>query len=205
MESSLFEIFESVKNRRIFVLQSIFPDPNRQLMQLFLILDALKRAAAKDVTVILPYYGYARQDRLDKPGTPITAKLMADLISISGVSRIITMDLHSEQIEGFFDIPVQHLLSRSLLIPFCQSLELKNLIVMAPDKGGIKIAVSYAKQIGCPVGLMEKVRIDPYHVNIQFFIGEVADCTVLIPDDMCSTGEPSYKQLLLVKKRGQNK
>lgn len=180
-------LLEPVQNKNVYVIQSLFPNGNEHLIELLLIIDALKRASAKHITVILPYYAYARQDRLDKHGVPISAKVVANLLKIGGIHRLITLDLHSEQIEGFFDFPVEHLLSRSLLIPYLKTHLFDNPIVIAPDKGGIKIAVNYAKSLGFPVGLIEKERINPYQVNIQFFVGDVKDRTVILPDDMCST------------------
>jgi ribose-phosphate pyrophosphokinase len=182
------EILEEVQGRHVFVLQSFGSDPNIYFMELFIILDALKRASAASLTVVLPYYGYARQDRVDKPGTPITAKLIANLLTCAGTDHLITMDLHSEQIEGFFDIPVEQLSSRTLLIPYCESLELKNAVVVAPDKGGIKIASAYAKQLNLPIALVDKERIDSFRVEMRLFVGDVKGKTVLLPDDMCSTG-----------------
>lgn len=182
------QILESVQQRQVFVIQSLFPDPNRHLMELLIMLDALKRAAAASITVILPYYGYARQDRLDKPGVSITAKLLADLLTQAGTTRVLTMDLHSEQIEGFFDIPIQQVLSRQLLIPYCATLNLDNLIIVAPDKGGIKIASDYARQLNTPMALVDKERINAFQVGMHLFVGDVHGKTVLIPDDMCSTG-----------------
>ncbi|MDP1880698.1 MAG: ribose-phosphate diphosphokinase [Parachlamydiaceae bacterium] len=196
------QLLESVQNRNVYVIQSLFPNINQHLIELLLIIDALKRASAKQITIILPYYGYARQDRLDKSGVPISAKVVANLLKISGIHRLITLDLHSEQIEGFFDIPVEHLLSRSLLIPYCRTHQFDNPIVIAPDKGGIKIAVNYAKALGFPVGLIEKERINPYQVNIQFFVGDVKDRTVILPDDMCSTGSTLIQAAEACKKLG---
>jgi ribose-phosphate pyrophosphokinase len=181
------EILEDVQGRRVFVLQTLGSDPNFHLMELFIILDALKRASAASITAILPYYGYARQDRLDKRGVPITAKLVANLLTCAGTNQLITVDLHSEQIEGFFDIPVHHLVSRTLLIPYCASLYLENLVVVAPDKGAIKIASDYAKQLNVPIALIEKERIDSFRVEMRLFVGDVKGKTVLLPDDMCST------------------
>lgn len=181
------EILESVQGRDIFVLQSLGENPNLYLMELFIILDALKRASAASITVILPYLAYARQDRLDKPGVPISAKLVANLLTQAGTDHLITMDLHSEQIEGFFDIPVYQLLSRTLLIPYCASLGLENMVVVAPDKGGIKIASAYARGLGSPIALIDKERIDSFQVAMRLFIGDVRGKTVLLPDDMCST------------------
>jgi ribose-phosphate pyrophosphokinase len=181
------ELLEHVQGHHVFVIQSLGADPNFYLMELFIILDALKRASAASLTVVAPYYGYARQDRLDKIGVPITAKLVANLMTCAGTDSLITMDLHSEQIEGFFDIPVHHLSSRQLLIPYCSSLDLEDLVIVAPDKGGIKIASSYAKQLNVPIALVDKERIDSFHVEMRLFVGDVKNKTVLLPDDMCST------------------
>ena len=181
------EIQESVAGRHIFVLQSLGPNLNLYYMELFILLDALKRGGADYLTVVLPYYGYARQDRLDKPGVSITAKLIADLLTQAGANHLITMDLHSEQIEGFFNIPVQHLLSRALLIPYCKALQLENLVVVAPDKGSIKIASAYAKELDAPIALVDKERIDSFRVEMRLFVGDVKGKTVLLVDDMCST------------------
>jgi ribose-phosphate pyrophosphokinase len=181
------EILESVQGRDTFVLQSLGENPNIHLMELFIILDALKRAAAASITVVLPYFAYARQDRLDRPGVAITAKLIADLLTTAGANQLITMDLHSEQIEGFFDIPVHQLLSHTLLIPYCAALNLENLVVVAPDKGGIKIASAYARELDVPIALIEKERIDPFRVEMRLFVGDVKGKAVLLPDDMCST------------------
>ncbi|MFI5342685.1 MAG: ribose-phosphate diphosphokinase [Chlamydiales bacterium] len=181
------EILEPVKSRHVFVIQSLFADPNIHLMELLIMIDAFKRAATASITAVIPYYGYARQDRINKPGVAITAKLIADLLTKAGADRIITLDLHAEQIEGFFDIPVEHLLSRSVLIDYCSKLNLENAIIVAPDKGGIKIAGAYSRQLEWPIALIDKERIDPLHVVMHLFVGEVAGRTVLLPDDMCST------------------
>jgi ribose-phosphate pyrophosphokinase len=184
------EILEPVLGKDVFVIQALKGNLNSYLMELFIMLDALKRAGAQMITVVLPYYGYSRQDRLDKPGVSITAKLIADLLTQAGAQRLITMDLHSEQIEGFFDIPVDHLHSRHLMISHCKklSLDLKNAIVVAPDKGGIKIASAYAQMLDIPLALIDKERIDPFHVEMRLFLGDVAGKTVLLTDDMCATG-----------------
>lgn len=181
------EITEAVQGRHVFVLQSLGTDPNFHLIELFLILDALTRGSVASVTAVLPYYVYARQDRLDRPGVPITAKLIANLLTRAGAHGLITMDLHAEQIEGFFDIPVQHLLSCSLLIPYCATLGLENAVVVAPDKGGIKIAGAYAKKLNVPLALIDKERINPFEVKMRLFVGDVKNKTVLLTDDMCST------------------
>lgn len=181
------EILEPVRRREVYVLQTLGENPNIQFMELLIILDALKRADAASITVVIPYLAYTRQDRVDKPGEPITAKLIANLLTQAGAKRLITMDLHSEQIEGFYDIPVQQLLSRKLFLSYCESLELKNVVVVAPDKGGIKIASAYARDLDVPLALIDKERIDSFQVEMRLFVGDVKGKTVLLPDDMCST------------------
>lgn len=182
------QLLEPVQKRHVFVMQSFFDDPNIHLMEMLIIIDALKRGGAETITAVIPYYGYARQDRIDKPGVPVTAKLIADILTQAGAGRVITLDLHSEQIEGFFDIPVDHLLSSSLIIDYCINLRLENAVVVAPDKGGIKLATAYSRKLGLPIALIDKERVDPFHVKMLLFVGDVAGKTVLLPDDMCTTG-----------------
>lgn len=181
------ELLEPVQGRNVIVFQSLGENPNFHFMELFILLDAMKRGGADSITVILPYYAYARQDRVDKPGMPITAKLVADLLVQAGTNHLITVDLHSEQIEGFFDIPVRQLLSRDLLIPYCQSLHVEDVVVVAPDKGGIKIAAAYAKALNVPIALIDKERINSFQVEMRLFVGNVKDKCVILIDDMCST------------------
>lgn len=182
------EIQENVMRRNVCVLQSVGSNPNFYYFELFILLDALKRAGAQSLTVILPYYAYARQDRIDKPGVSITAKLIADLLTTAGGTRLVTIDLHSEQIEGFFNIPVHHLLSRSLLLPYFSSFNFEDVVVVAPDNGGIKIASAYAKELKVPMALIDKERINAFQVETRLFVGDVKGKTVLLTDDMCSTG-----------------
>lgn len=182
------ELLETVSGRETYVFQSLAFEPNNYLMELLLVVDALKRGGAASITAILPYYAYARQDRIDVPGVAIGAKLVADMLTAAGVQRVIAMDLHSEQIEGFFNIPVEHLLSRSLLLSYFTTLDLENCVVVAPDKGGIKIASAYAKQLSIPLAMIDKIRVDAYRVEMHLFVGEIAGRTVLLPDDMCTTG-----------------
>lgn len=180
------QILEPVRNQSVSVVQSLFPNPNFQLMELLIIIDALKRSGASSIHAILPYYCYARQDRVNKSGSPITAKLVANLLTKAGVDHVVTLDLHSDQIEGFFDIPVTQLRAAPLLIESCKELALENCIVVAPDKGSIKIASAYGKALGFPIALIDKKRIDPLQTETHLFIGDVAGKTVLLPDDMCS-------------------
>lgn len=181
------DILEPIQGHDVFVFQSLGGNPNFHIVETLIMLDALKRASASSITVILPYFAYARQDRIDRPGTPITAKLMANLLTNAGADYLITMDLHSEQIEGFFDIPVHQLLSSSFLIPFCKSLQFENPVVVAPDKGGIKLATVYARELDVPIALIDKERVDSFQVKMRLFVGDVKGKTVILPDDMCST------------------
>ncbi|WP_068467974.1 ribose-phosphate diphosphokinase [Candidatus Protochlamydia phocaeensis] len=181
------DILEPVQGRSVYVLQSPALNPNTYLMELFIMIDALKRASADFITVILPYYAYARQDRLCPPNTSITAKLVANFLATAGIDHLITLDLHSEQIEGFFDLPFTHLVSRPILLSYCKQFSLENAIIVAPDKGAIKIASAYAKQLNLPIALIDKERINAFQVNLNLFVGDVAGKTVFIPDDMCST------------------
>lgn len=182
------QILESVRERDVFVLQSVSLDPNFYLMELLIILDALRRASARSLNVILPYYGYCRQDRQDKPRQPITAKLVANLLVTAGAMRIITVDLHASQLQGFFDIPVEHLRARKTLVEEIRKMDLKNCIVAAPDIGSIKIARSLSKELGAELAVIEKQRITAMEVVNAVIIGDVKGKDVLLADDMLATG-----------------
>lgn len=183
------QIQESVRGRNVFLVQSVARDPNYYLMELLILLDACKRASAKNIVALLPYFGYARQDRKDKPRVPITAKLVADLLVTAGATRVLTMDLHAGQIQGFFDVPVDNLYARPLLAAAVEAEGIDNLVVVAPDLGAIKIARAYANQLHADFAVMDKRRISTEEVSILSLIGEVAGRNVLLVDDMCSTGE----------------
>lgn len=182
------EICEDVRNRDVYILQSIALNPNFYLMELLIIIDALRRSSAKSITAIIPYFGYARQDKIDAPRTPITAKLLANLLTKSGAGHIITMELHSPQVEGFFDIPLDHLSSHPILIKRCLELELNDFMMVSPDIGGSKIASSFARELGVKMAIIDKRRLSPSQVEHKMFIGDVKDRDVIITDDMCSTG-----------------
>jgi len=180
------EILEDVYEKDVFVLQTIALDPNEYLMELLIIIDALKRASAKSVVVIIPYFGYCRQDRKDKSGEPITAKLVANLLTSAGTTRLITLDLHARQLEGFFEIPVDHLLCQSVLTAAAENYLSKERAVVAPDLGSIKVAKKMAIPLHADLALIEKTRISPQEVKMTL-IGDVKGKDVLIGDDMCST------------------
>jgi ribose-phosphate pyrophosphokinase len=182
------KIGEDVRGRDIFVLQPTCPDVNENLVELLIMLDAFRRASARRITAVLPYYGYARQDRKDQPRVPITAKLIANLITTAGADRVLTMDLHAQQIQGFFDIPVDHLYAFPVLSSYFMKKRLPNLTVVSPDVGGIKMARAYAKVLNTDLAIVDKRRTGPKEVEAMNLIGEVKGRNVLIPDDMISTG-----------------
>ena len=177
---------ESIRGRDVFLVQSTFPNSDN-LMELLLMIDAAKRASAKHIIAVMPYFGWARQDRKDKPRVSIGAKLVADMLSCAGIDRLITMDLHADQIQGFFNVPVDHLYASGVLLPYVQSLRLKNLVIASPDVGGSKRASTYAKYLGCPLVLCNKTRARANVVESIQIIGDVKDKNVIIVDDMVDT------------------
>ncbi len=181
------KIMEDVRGRDVFIVQPTCPPVNDNVMELLIMLDAFRRASARRITAVLPYYGYARQDRKDQPRVPITAKLMANLITVGGAHRVLTMDLHAQQIQGFFDIPVDHLYAYPVLSSYFRQKNLKDLTVVSPDVGGIKMARAYAKGLGADLAIVDKRRSGPNEVEAMNLIGEVKGRTVLIPDDMIAT------------------
>lgn len=182
------QVLDNVRGRDVFVIQSIAKDPNNYLMELLILIDALKRASAKSIAAVIPYFGYARQDRKDKPRVPITAKLVADLLETAGVTRVLTMDLHAGQIQGFFNIPVDNLFARPFLAEAIQNLRIENLVVMAPDLGAIKKARAFANHLKADFALIDKRRVSTEVVEAYAIIGQVDGRDVVIVDDLCSTG-----------------
>lgn len=181
------QILESVRGQDVFVLQTIALDPNNYLMELLIIVDALKRASAKSIAAVIPYFGYSRQDRKDKPRVPITAKLVANLMVDAGVTRVLTMDLHAGQIQGFFDIPVDNLYGRPCLAQAFTGYASGELVVVAPDVGSVKLARSYANHLGADLAIVDKQRFNAHDVEVVTLIGDVKGKYVLLADDMCST------------------
>ena len=177
---------QSIRGRDVFLVQSTFP-PSDNLMELLLMIDAAKRASAKSINAVIPYFGWARQDRKDKPRVSIGAKLVADLLNAAGIDRLITMDLHADQIQGFFDVPVDHLYASGVLLPYLQSLNLDNLVIASPDVGGSKRANTFAKYLGCPLVLCNKTRSRANVVDSMQIIGEVKGKNVVLVDDMVDT------------------
>lgn len=177
---------ESIRGRDVFLVQSTFPTSDN-LMELLLMIDAAKRASARQVVAVIPYFGWARQDRKDKPRVSIGAKLVADVLSVAGIDRLITMDLHADQIQGFFNVPVDHLYASGVILPYLQSLQLEDLVIASPDVGGSKRANTYAKYLGCPLVLCNKTRARANIVESMQIIGDVKGKNVVLVDDMVDT------------------
>jgi ribose-phosphate pyrophosphokinase len=181
------EINESVRGMDVFAIQSICSPVNNNLMELLIMIDALKRASAERITAVLPYYGYARQDRKVSPRAPITAKLVADLITVAGTSRILTMDLHAGQIQGFFNIPVDHLFAAPVLLEYLKSLQ-NDTVMVSPDAGGVERARAFAKRLDASLAIIDKRRDAPNVSEVMNIIGNVKGMVAVILDDMVDTG-----------------
>lgn len=192
---------ESIRGRDVFLVQSTFPNSDN-LMELLLMIDAAKRASARQIIAVIPYFGWARQDRKDKPRVSIGAKLVADLLSAAGINRLITMDLHADQIQGFFNVPVDHLYASGILLPYLQSLKLDNLAIASPDVGGSKRANAYAKYLGCPLVLCNKTRARANVVATMQIIGDVKGKNVVLVDDMVDTAGTITKAADIMKEAG---
>ncbi len=192
---------ESIRGQYIYLVQSTFPNSDN-LMELLLMIDAARRASAYKVIAVIPYYGWARQDRKDKPRVSIGAKLIADMLTVAGVDRVITMDLHADQIQGFFNVPVDHLYASTIFIPYIKSLQLDNLVIASPDVGGSKRAGSYSKHLEVPMVLCHKTREKANVVGEMKIIGDVAGKNVIIVDDMVDTAGTLCKAANLMIENG---
>ncbi|MBP5257970.1 MAG: ribose-phosphate pyrophosphokinase [Prevotella sp.] len=192
---------ESIRGRDVFLVQSTFPNSDN-LMELLLMIDAAKRASARHIIAVMPYFGWARQDRKDKPRVSIGAKLIADILGVAGIDRLITMDLHADQIQGFFDVPVDHLYASGVLLPYIKTLNLEDLVIASPDVGGSKRANTYAKYLRCPLVLCYKTRARANVVASMQIIGDVKGKNVIIVDDMVDTAGTITKAADLMKKAG---
>jgi ribose-phosphate pyrophosphokinase len=181
------QIQENVRGEDVFVIQPTCTPVDRNLMELLLILDALKRASAKRITAVLPYYGYARQDRKDKPRVPISARLVAAILETAGADRVLTLDLHAAQIQGFFDIPVDHLFSAPVMIEYFRSLQLTDVTVVSPDAGGVERARAFAKRLNSPLAIIDKRREEANVAEVMNVVGEVKGRHCMIVDDIIDT------------------
>jgi ribose-phosphate pyrophosphokinase len=194
------KINENVRGKDVFVVQPTSPPTNDNLMELLIMIDALKRASANRITAVIPYFGYARQDRKDQPRVPITAKLVANLLTVAGSNRILTMDLHAGQIQGFFDIPVDHLLAVGVSTDYFSRLKLKDLVVVSPDVGGIKMARAYAKKLSASLAIIDKRRISPEKAEVMHILGDVEGRDAIIVDDLIATGSSLIEAVETLKK-----
>ena len=196
------KIREDVRGRDVFIAQPTCAPPNENLMELLILIDALKRASASRITAVVPYYGYARQDRKDQPRVPITAKLVANLITAAGADRLLTMDLHADQIQGFFDIPVDHLYAAPVFIEDIQKMQLKKVTVVSPDVGGIKSARGFAKRLHCELAVVDKRRIDARSAEVMNIMGEVKGRNIIMVDDIVSTAGSVTQAAKALKEKG---
>jgi ribose-phosphate pyrophosphokinase len=196
------EIGENIRGKDAFVLQSTSTPVNDNLMQLLIIMDALRRASAKRVTAVIPYYGYGRQDRKVKPRVPISAKLVADLITVSGASRVVSMDLHAGQIQGYFNIPVDNIFAAPILLKYIQNHFDDHLVIVSPDAGGVERARAFAKRLDASLAIIDKRRDAPNVSRAMNIIGEVEEKTVIILDDMVDTAGTLAQAAVALKDRG---
>ncbi len=200
------KINENVRGRDIFLIQSTCPPSNDNVMELLIMIDALKRASADRITAVIPYYGYARQDRKDQPRVPITAKLIANLLTHAGTDRVLTLDLHAGQIQGFFDIPLDNLFAVNVFVNYIKKqLDVANVAVVSPDVGGIKMARAYAKRIHANLCIVDKRRLNTEQTKVMHFLGEVKDKDAIIVDDIVATGGSLVEAAEAVKKQGAKK
>ncbi|OGW90800.1 MAG: phosphoribosylpyrophosphate synthetase [Omnitrophica bacterium RIFCSPHIGHO2_02_FULL_63_14] len=196
------KIDEDVRGRDVFIVQPTCPPTNNNLMELLIMIDALKRASAWRITAVIPYFGYARQDRKDQPRVPISAKLIANLLTVSGTDRVLTMDLHASQIQGFFDIPLDHLFAVNVLVDHFKKKKIKDLVVASPDVGGIKMARAYAKRLGAHFAIVDKRRIDDRHAEVMNILGDVKGKNIVIVDDLVATASSICEAAAALKKAG---
>ncbi|MBR1870525.1 MAG: ribose-phosphate pyrophosphokinase [Kiritimatiellae bacterium] len=199
---SFCQVQETVRGKDVFVIQSGSPNPNDAYMELFIIIDALKRGSAARITAILPYYGYARQDRKDQPRVPITAKLIANLLTTAGADRVLTLDLHANQIQGFFDIPLDQLHAEPVILKYIREMHLPRPIVVSPDTGGAKTAHSYSRKLNTGLAIVAKQRTGDSTVDAFSVVGDVNGCDVIMVDDMTATGGTLSAAAKLLRAQG---
>ncbi len=196
------KIKQNVRGSDVFVVQSTCPPANQNIVELLIMIDALRRASAARITAVLPYYGYSRQDRKDQPRVPITAKLVANLITTSGANRVMTVDLHAGQIQGFFDIPLDNLYAINVIHDYFKKKKIKNLVVVTPDVGGIKAARAYAKRFRAELAIVDKRRINDSETEAMHIMGEVKGKNVIIIDDMVASAGSLVEAVAVLKKEG---
>ncbi|MCF7871316.1 MAG: ribose-phosphate pyrophosphokinase [Candidatus Omnitrophica bacterium] len=196
------QLEENVRGKDVFLIQSTCPPVNENLMELLVMLDAARRASAQRITAVIPYFGYARQDRKDRPRVPITAKLAANILASSGANRVLTLDLHAGQIQGFFDIPLDHLYAINVFFEYFKQNKIKDLVIVSPDVGGIKMARAYAKRFGADLAIVDKRRKSPESTEVMHILGDVEGKNVLLVDDIIATGSSLVNGAAALKKQG---
>ncbi len=196
------QIISNVRGKDLFIVQPTCSPTNDNLMELLILIDAAKRASAARITAVMPFYGYARQDRKDQPRVPITAKLVANLITAAGADRVLTMDLHASQIQGFFDIPVDHLYAINTLCEYFEAMHMKNLVVVSPDVGGIRMARAYAKRLGAGLAIIDKRRMSPEETEVMNILGKVKGKNAVLVDDLVATGGSLVEAIKALKEAG---
>ena len=196
------KIDENIRGRDVFMIQPTCPPTNEHLMELLIMVDAARRASADRITAVIPFFGYARQDRKDQPRVPITAKLVANLLAAAGVSRVLTMDLHAQQVQGFFDIPVDHLYSMPVLIKYLRQRLTGKTVVVSPDIGGLKMASAYSQALGASLAIVAKQRKSATETEALYLIGDVEGCDVLLVDDLTETAGTLTSAASILKKHG---
>ncbi len=199
------KVEENIRGEDVFVIQSSSPPANHHLMELFIMMDAMRRASAARITVVLPFYGYARQDRKDQPRVPITAKLVANLLVAAGANRVLTMDLHAQQIQGFFDIPVDHLYAAPVMYDYLKKKKIPDLVVVSPDVGGLKMAHAYSQVLGSGLAIVAKRRKSATDIEAMAVIGDIKGRNVLMVDDLTETAGTLTTAAALLKKKGAKK
>ena len=199
---SFVKINENVRGADVYIIQSTCPPTNHHVMEMLIMIDAAKRASAARITAVIPFYGYARQDRKDQPRVPITAKLVANLLVAAGATRVLTMDLHSQQIQGFFDVPVDHLFASPVFFQYLATKRSPNLVVCSPDVGGMKMAAAYADALGASLALVAKKRINATTVAATSVVGDVAGSDVLLVDDITETAGTVVAAAKILRENG---
>ncbi|MCK9614454.1 MAG: ribose-phosphate pyrophosphokinase [Candidatus Omnitrophica bacterium] len=199
------KIEENVRGKDVFIVQSTCAPVNENIMELLIMIDALKRASANRITAVMPYFGYARQDRKDQPRVPITAKLIANLLTVAGANRVLALDLHAGQIQGFFDIPVDHIFAIDVFVDYFKEIGVNNLVIVSPDVGGIKMARAYAKKFRAGLAIVDKRRNTPDATEVMHILGEVEGKNVIIVDDIIATGSSLVEAAGAIRRAGAKK
>jgi len=199
------KIGENVRGKDVFIVQPTCPPVNENIVELLVMLDALRRASPRRITAVIPYFGYARQDRKDQPRVPITAKLIANILTVAGANRVLTLDLHAGQLQGFFDIPLDHLYAVNVFLDYFKKKNIKNLVIVSPDVGGIKIARAYAKKFRAGLAIVDKRRNSPTSIEVMHILGKVRNKNVILVDDIIATGSSLVEAAKALRNEGAKK